>query len=146
MRRIFADSSVVIAGAFSRTGASQAVLAMAEIGLFHLVVSRQVIDECERNLRAKMPAALTAFAQLLASANLIVVGEPSSEETARWLSYIETKDAPILAAAVQANVDRLLTLNAKNFTPKVAAISGLVIQPPSNFVREVRAIVTGYLP
>ena len=41
MRRIFADSSLLIAGCGSRTGASRAVLTMAEIGLFKLVVSGQ---------------------------------------------------------------------------------------------------------
>ena len=39
MRRVFADSSILIAGAASRTGASRAVLTMAEIGLFQLVIS-----------------------------------------------------------------------------------------------------------
>jgi predicted nucleic acid-binding protein len=48
MRRIFADSSVLIAGCGSRTGASHAVLTMAEIGLFKLVVSEQVLEECDR--------------------------------------------------------------------------------------------------
>lgn len=36
MRRVFADSSVIIAGAASRKGASRAVLMMAEIGLFQV--------------------------------------------------------------------------------------------------------------
>lgn len=145
MRRVFADSSVVIAGSFSPTGASRAVLLMAEIGLFQLVASRQVLDECERNLRIKMPTALTTFAQLLASANLMVVDDPTPQQTARWLPYIEAKDAPILAAAVLANVDRLLTLNTKDFTPEVAAVSGLVVQLPSAFVREIRTIVVEHL-
>ena len=84
MRRVFADSSVIIAGAYSRTGASRAVLSMAEVGLFQLVISRQVVDECER----------------------------------------------------------LLTLNTKDFTPQVAAASGLTIQTPGEFVRDLRTIVT----
>jgi len=48
MRRIFADSSVLIAGCGSRTGASRAVLRMAEIGLFKLLVSEEVLEECKR--------------------------------------------------------------------------------------------------
>lgn len=43
MRKVFADSSVLIAGAGSRSGASRAVLTMAEIGLFKLVLSQQVL-------------------------------------------------------------------------------------------------------
>ena len=142
MRRIFADSSVLIAGSDSRSGASRAIIVMAEIGLFHLIISRYVVTECERNLRKKLPAGLPVFAQLLANTNLLVVDDPPPDEVARWVPHIEAKDAPILAAAVQATVDRLLTLNFKDFTPQVAAVSGLTIQLPSEFVREIRAIVT----
>jgi len=142
MRHIFADSSVVIAGAVSRTGASRAVLSMAEIGLFQLVVSRQVIDECERNLRNKFPVALSVFAQLLTNINLIIVDDPPLDESVRWQLYIEAKDAPILAAAIEAKVDRLLSLNTKHFTPKVAEVSGVMIQTPSEFVRDIRSIIT----
>jgi predicted nucleic acid-binding protein len=83
---------------------------MAEIGLFKLVVSRQVLDECERNLRKKLPAALPLFAELLAAINLDIIADPPAAEVARWVSIIEAKDAPILAAAVQAAPDRFLTL------------------------------------
>ncbi|MFN8486928.1 MAG: PIN domain-containing protein [Caldilineaceae bacterium] len=142
MRHIFADSSVIIAGAVSRKGASRAVLSMAEIGLFQLVVSRQVVDECEQNLRHKFPGALPVFAQLLTNINLILTDEPPLEESERWHPYIEAKDAPILAAAVEAKVDRLLSLNTKHFTAKVAQASGIMIQTPSEFVREIRTSIT----
>ena len=63
MRRIFADSSVLIAGCGSRTGASRAVLTMAEIGLFKLVVSEQVVEECDRAYFFQTPleVAITAL-------------------------------------------------------------------------------------
>lgn len=51
MRRIFADTSILMAGCGSKTGASRAVLTMAEIGLFKLVVSEQVLEEFQRNLK-----------------------------------------------------------------------------------------------
>lgn len=141
MRRIFADSSVLIAGCGSRTGASRAVLTMAEIGLFKLVVSQQVLEECDRNLRKKLPASLPIFTQLLANINPEFQPDPSLEESLRWADIIEAKDTPILAAAVLANVDRLLSLNTKDFTAEVAAQSGLMIQTPAEFVREIREIV-----
>jgi len=58
----------------------------------------------------------------------------------------EAKDAPILASAILAQVDRLLTLNTKDFTPKVAQAGGVIIQTPSEFVREIRTIITEELP
>jgi predicted nucleic acid-binding protein len=141
MPSVFADSSVLIAGAGSRSGASRAVLTMAEIGLFKLVISQQVLEECDRNLSKKLPAALPIFAQLLAAIDPEIRPNPPLAESARWTAIIEAKDAPILAAAVLANVERLLTLNTKDFTSEVAAQSGLVIQTPAEFVKEIRGIV-----
>ncbi len=37
LRKIFVDANVLVAGADSRSGASHAVLALAEVGLFKLV-------------------------------------------------------------------------------------------------------------
>lgn len=141
MRRIFADSSVLIAGCGSRTGASRAVLTMAEIGLFKLVVSEQVVEECDRNIRKKIPMAMPIFAELLATINAEIQPDPSLEESSRWAAIIEAKDTPILAAAVLANVDRILSLNTKDFTAEVATQSGLSIQTPAEFVTEIREIV-----
>lgn len=143
VRRIFADANVLIAGADSRTGASNAVLLMAEIGLFRLVVSRLVLDEAERNLRKKLPRALPNFARQMAQIELEIVPPPSDEEVQQWVEVIEPKDAPILAAAVSAQVDRLLTLNSKDFTPEVMAKSGLHILSPGEFVQEIRELVGG---
>jgi predicted nucleic acid-binding protein len=141
MHRVFADSSVLIAGSGSRSGASRAVLTMAEIGLFKLVLSRQVLEECERNLRKKLPAALTVFAELLARIGPEILPDPPPEESARWETAIAAKDTPILAAAVLASIDRLLTLDMKDFTPNFATQSGLIIQTPGDFVKEIRGII-----
>lgn len=142
MRRIFVDACVLIAGAGSPGGASRAVLTMAEIGLFTMVLSRQIIDECERNLRKKLPAALPVFAQLLAVITPDILPDPPPAEFKRWAAIIEAKDAPILAAAVQCAPDRLLTLNTRDFTPQVAHQSGLTIQTPGEFVQEIRGLIT----
>lgn len=144
MLRVFVDASVLVAGAGSRTGASRAVLVMAEIGLYQLVVCRQVLDEAERNLRKKLPAALPIFAQMMDAIGPEIVPDPSQEEVIRWQSVIEAKDAPILAAAVIAAPDWLLTLDVKDFisSARVAEKSGLRIAVPADFVRAIRTLVT----
>lgn len=139
--RIFADSNILIAGADSRSGASHAVLVMAEIGLFTLVVSRQVLDEAERNIRKKLPRALSNFVEQMASLDLEIHDDPTSEEVAKWESIIEAKDAPILAAAIKAGVDRILSLNSKDFTLEVAQKCGIPIQTPAQFIQELRSII-----
>ncbi|HUF39062.1 MAG TPA: PIN domain-containing protein [Anaerolineales bacterium] len=142
MRRVFVDANVLIAGAHSRSGASRAVLMLAEVGLFRLVVSRQVLDEVERNIRAKLPGAMVVFVEILALLELEIVDDPTRAEWEPLLEVIEEKDAPILAAAVSAKVDRFITLNTKDFSTDAAARSGLTIQTPSIFIEEIRRIVT----
>ena len=141
MRRIFVDANILIAGADSRSGASNAVLRLAEVGLFQLVVCRQVLDEAERNLRKKLPRTLPAFAAQLAQLALEIVPDPDDEICRQWAGIIELKDTPILAAAVLANVDRFVTLNSKDFTPAVAKASGLLIQTPGELVQDIRRLV-----
>ena len=142
MRRVFCDANVLIAGAASRSGASRAVIMMAEAGLFRMVVSRQVLDEAERNLRRKLPHGLPVLAEILGHVHLEIVDDPSPQSFARWLDCIEDKDAPLVEAAVTATIDYLLTLNSRDFTAAVAARSGLTFLTPAQFVERLREIVT----
>jgi predicted nucleic acid-binding protein len=142
VRKIFLDSSVVIAACGSRNGASHAVIVMAEIGLFKAVISEQVVIECDRNINKKLPAALPILKQILKIINPEIVPDPSITESSQWENIIESKDAPILAAALSAKADRLLSLNTKDFTSFVAAQSGLTIQTPSEFIQEIRSIIS----
>jgi predicted nucleic acid-binding protein len=103
--KVFVDANVLIAGSASRSGASRAVLGLAEIGLIQLFVTRQVIDETERNIRQKLPKALPTFTELLVHLNLTILDDPSPESLRRWFQNLEEKDAPSLEAAVQLAAD-----------------------------------------
>jgi predicted nucleic acid-binding protein len=142
---VFVDANVLIAGADSRSGASNAVLKMAEVGLFQIVVSKQVLDEAERNLRKKLLRALPNFAAQMAHLHLEILPDPTLEQIELWKDVIEAQDAPILCAAVVGNVDRFITLNTRDFAPDVAQRSGLTLQTPAEFVEEVRQLVTSDL-
>lgn len=145
MRRVFVDANVLIAGTDSQSGASNAVLKLAEVGLFQLVVCTQVLDEAERNLRRKLPRALPNFAAQMASLRLEILPDPTPEQVKPWQDIIEAKDASILCAAVASRVDRFITMNTKGFTPAVADQSGVTIQTPAEFVEEIRRLVTSEL-
>ena len=143
VRRIFFDANVIIAGSMSRKGASRALMMLAAAGVIRMVLSRQVLDEVERNLRLKLPQALPVMAEMLGHIAPEVVEDPPLEASARWHEHIEVKDAPILEAALQARVDYLVTLNNRDFTPQVAALSGLPIVSPAEFIERIREITTG---
>lgn len=142
MKLIFADSSILIAGSASSTGASRVVLTMAEIGLFKLLVSEQVLEECQRNINKKLPKAMPVFNEIIDNTNLEVLPNPSLEKFSAYVDIIEPKDAPILAAALLVKADRLLSLNTKDFTQEVAEKTGIIIQTPSEFIQDIRSIIT----
>lgn len=134
---------MLIAAAGSRTGASRAILMLAEIGLVQLVVSRYVLDECERNLRLKLPAGLPVFAELLSVARVEIIEDPPDQDVAPYLALIEPGDAPILAAARAAGVHQLVTLNSRDFTPAVSQATGLDIRTPGEFIAALRELIDG---
>ena len=142
MKLIFADSSILIAGSASSTGASRVVLTMAEIGLFKLLISEQVLEECKRNLNKKLPKAIPIFDNIINKINIKILPNPSLEEFSAYIDIIEAKDAPILAAALLAKADRLLSLNTKDFTQEVAQKTGVIIQTPSEFIQDIRLILS----
>ena len=124
--RIFMDADALIAGAASPNAhsASLALLRMAEITLIEAVTSEQVISECERNLREKMPKALPAF-QLLVQKCLRIVPDPSEEELANHHGKADAKDLPILVAASQDGCATLATFNLRHFSPGLPDVEAL---------------------
>lgn len=142
IRTVFIDANILIAGSGSRKGASRAVLGLAEYGMIQLIVTRQVLEETERNVRLKLPKMLPILSELLLHINLQILPDPEPEQFERWLPIIEAKDAPILEAAVQSAPDYFLTLNSKDFTPDVALATGLVIQSPGEFIQHIRQILS----
>ena len=140
---VFLDSSVMFAAALSKTGGSRAIIVLAEIGFIRLLVSAQVLEEAERNLRDKAPKALPFFQQLATALNWEIVPEPAKEAIAECARVIAPKDAPILAAAMVAQPARFVTLDARHLdTPQARTFSGLTIQSPGEFIEEMRALLS----
>ena len=63
--RVFLDTSVILAGLNSPTGAAGVVLAACASGEFLPVISPQVIEEAERNIGVKFPKLGIAWASFL---------------------------------------------------------------------------------
>ena len=65
--KVFMDTSVLISGLASSTGASGAVLALCEAEVIQMVmvISRQVIVKADRNFSAKLPRLLSRFRQFI---------------------------------------------------------------------------------
>jgi len=128
--KVFLDSSAVIAGIISATGAARVLLVMSETGQIEIFISEHVIVESERSLARKVPHALPDFRQALKDAQPKIIKNPTPKQIKDNLYLIaDPNDVPILLAAMQANVDYLAIHNRKHFLddPKVAERSGIKI-------------------
>jgi predicted nucleic acid-binding protein len=108
--KVFIDTSVLIAGVHSVTGESATVLDLCEARVLQMVLSRQVLVEADRNFAAKFPQLLGRFRQFMQHLAPLMVEDPTPESMAKAATIVDRKDAPILAAAQNANVDFLITL------------------------------------
>jgi len=134
--RVFLDSSALIAGLASPTGASNVILTLAAAEIITLVVSEEVLVEVERNLQEKLPRALPEYRRFLATCPLERGAAPSGAEVAAARQIIHPDDAPILAAAMALGIDYLVTFNRKHFLddPEVARKSHLRLGTPGDFL------------
>lgn len=124
--RVFLDANVYFAGLYSPEGASFLALRGLVRGAFEGVGSRLVLREAERNLRRKTNhKTLAAFHRLLRTSRITIVPAPSEVILKTYEPFIHPKDVPVLAAALEAGVDYLVTLDRRHFlTPEVLSAAG----------------------
>ena len=140
MLRVFVDTTVLFAAVYSSTGSARDLIRLATEEKVQLIVSQRVLIEMERNLQKKAPDQLPAYRLLLAAVVPEMADEPA-ELAQSIATYVVSKDAPIVAAAVHAQVDYLVTYDRKHLLdrPEVAQQSGLAIVTPDVVVQAVRA-------
>jgi predicted nucleic acid-binding protein len=139
--KIFLDSSALIAGAISESGAAHVLLNLGETKDIVLIASELVILESERSIARKSPDNLDDLRQLIKSSNLRIVPNPTRKEVEENFYLIkDPTDVPILIAAMKAKVDYLVTHNRRHFLddPKVAELSGLRIGTPGDVLAWLR--------
>lgn len=137
--KVFLDTSALIAGIASSKGAARAVLQLAEIRLVEVIVSRQVIVEADRNIEDKLPEMLSEYREFIKFLAPVLVDDPSHGEIKRFLTVINPDDAPILAAAVNADADFLITWDRKHFIGKnIHTHSDMKIVTPGEFLKYFR--------
>lgn len=136
--RLFFDASVLVAASGSATGAFALTLEVCRHRAARAVASRLVLVEAERNVRAKLDeAALLRFYRLVADIEFELVQPPAPVEVAVQARIITPKDAHVLAAALKAAVDFLLTLDRRDFMTPAVRQAGLPfnIMTPGEFLR-----------
>ena len=106
--RVFLDTSALIAGLISTTGAAREVLRLCEAGVVEPLVSRQVLTEADRNLSGKLPALIPDYHQLIRRMSPVLIADPPKKAVVEAAKVVHHKDAPILAAAISGEADYLI--------------------------------------
>ena len=115
--KLFIDSSVLIAASISATGSARDLIISSINNKFKIVVSDLVLEETVRNLTNKAPKALPALQLFLEALNPEVVS-PSESLVIKVSKVIELKDAPIVAGAIAAKAEYLVSFDRKHLLQK----------------------------
>jgi len=135
-RRIFLDSSVLYAAAFSATGPARRLILRGLEGSVTLVISDLVLEETKRNLTKNAPVALPYFT-ILADLFSPVITNPTKADVFKAAQIVHLKDAPIVAAAAKAKAGYLATHDVKhllNHTQAIEEAYGIAVLAPSELI------------
>jgi len=112
--RVFLDANVLFSAGYRETGSVRIFFALAESRTCELISSRYAVDEARRIVLAKHPDRIQDLESLVTQ--LSICAEPSAE-TIAWAvaQKLPSKDAPILAAAIDARCNVVATGDRTHF-------------------------------
>ena len=137
-KKVFFDSSVVIAALLSRSGASYYILSHLS-GNFEFAINEYVFEEVRRSVERKFknqPQLLSNLLSIIGLADMMTLQNPNRQEVREVEKIISKKDAQILASAMIES-DYLLTLDKEFFKPTIiqaAKGKNLEILMPGDFI------------
>lgn len=129
--RVFLDANVLFSAAYMQAGSPRALFDVARAGACVLVSSAFALEEARRNLQAKRSDRVAEFERLVKA--VAIAAEPSGRTIDWALSLgLPDKDAPILAAAVEARAQLLVTGDVTHFGHLYGKRHrGIVVLPPA---------------
>jgi len=131
--RIFLDANILFSAAFSG-GAVRRLISELQNASCTLIADNYVIEEACRNLSIQRPDAVP-FLQLLIKSLKIVPTRRSSAEIPPDIQLPE-KDIPVLAGAIAAGCDILMTGDSRHFGHLFGrSIGGVTIRSPLDTAR-----------
>ncbi len=117
--RVFLDTSVLFAAVLSETGGARFILELGESDVVQLWVGPRVLQEADGVLARKAPKSKAIFAALLDRAKVSVGPHPDEAALAQANAIVDyPPDAHILAEALAAEVDYLVSLDRKHLVGK----------------------------
>ena len=112
--KLYLDANVIFSAAYREEGRAQDLVALARGGYCELITSAHALEEARRNLALKSVGFEHRLAEALAQIMVVAEAPAALVEWAR-AQDLPLKDAPILAAAVHAKADLLVTGDRRDF-------------------------------
>ena len=123
--RLFLDANILFSAAHSPEGGARELFRLSETGHCGLATSQHAIFEAQRNLSVKSPSRAANLDKLLMTVHRVPDAGPNLVSKAIGLGLPEA-DAPILAAAVAAEADLLVTGDRRHFGHLYGTVIGHV--------------------
>jgi len=131
--RVFIDSNIWFSAFWGSLNCRKILLSHRD-NKIKAVISHQVIEECARNLRSKLPQELSNFTNMISSFPPLLVKDPEKINR-EVVNLIEKKDQPIFCSAMMAKVKYFVTGNIKDFSvEKLDKLTGIKIVTPKQLV------------
>ena len=141
-RIVFLDASVLVAAAGSPSGGSALVIEVCGGQRFAAACSQRVLLEAQINIRSKLPTeAMVRFYKLLATLSPALVPPATASEEAKYAAWVASKDAHVIAAAVQSGAAFLISLDRRHLVNDQVRSAGLPLQilTPGEFIQHILA-------
>jgi len=112
--RVFLDANVLFSAAYQDRAGLLIFFELACAGIIQLTASAFAVEEARRNIALKRPDRIAVYERVIAV--LAHAPAPSNEHLAMAQAVgLPPKDAPILAAALAADADLLVTGDRTHF-------------------------------
>lgn len=136
MTKVFLDSSVIIAGINSITGASNLILELSKKRKIMVSVSEVVLQEVLRNIKKKLPERVfIQFLKYLSESNFKKIDFEEESEILKYRGITDAKDTHVIAATYKANADYLITLDKKHLLTVKGKTLPFNIVTPGEFLK-----------
>ena len=112
--KLYLDANVIFSAAHREEGRAQDLVALARGGHCELLTSTHALEEARRNLQLKSSGFERRLMEALVQVTVVVEAPAALVDWAQEQG-LPLKDAPILAAAVHAKADLLVTGDTRDF-------------------------------
>jgi putative PIN family toxin of toxin-antitoxin system len=124
--RVFVDTNVLYSGLFFE-GAPRKLLLLAYQGKLTLLLSEYVLAELRRVIKRKTPSLLKDLELFLSKIEYESIRLPSKTMVERYSKFVSHKeDAPILASAILADADYVVSGDQHLNTKEIGKLVNLI--------------------